>query len=194
MKDTTKAHIVDVDKISDFTVGQTSTLIECLIKDAPRLGDLSVRSLACMSLGNEDPVGVYVFGDDSGKILYVGKTHGRSFHERMISHLDSREPVSGSPHLARLVSTQVKNNPEITRQEAVRKILDMRVLWIPIPTDGRDSSEHKEMIALAERRLLWKDSLDPVYNSERVKRNSKIGVAGKKRNLCSDSVFFSLED
>ena len=187
------SHVVNSEKIKDLTVGQAVTLIGGLIKEAPRLGDLSVRKLSCMSLSNEDPVGIYIFGDDSGKILYVGKTHGRSFHERMLSHLDSREPIPGSPHLAQFVSTQVKRDPSITRGKAVDNILNMRILWIPVEKLP-DKDSHKELVSLVERRLLWSKSLNPVFNSERVKRNSIIRLCGRKRQLSLSSKLFSLLD
>ena len=152
-----------------------------------------MRKLSCMSLSNEDPVGIYIFGDDSGKILYVGKTHGRSFHERMLSHLDSREPIPGSPHLAQFVSTQVKRDPSITRGKAVDNILNMRILWLPVEKLP-DKDSHKELVSLVERRLLWSKSLNPVFNSERVKRNSIIRLCGRKRQLSLSSKLFSLLD
>lgn len=188
-----KNHVIDDEKISELTVGQTATLIGGLIKSAPKLGDLSVRELSLMALDSQDPVGIYIFGNDSGKILYVGKTHGRSFHERMISHLDSREPIEGSPHLAAFVSTQVKRDSNLTRIQAVENILDMRMLWIPIKK-CEDVSIHRELIALVERRLLWSQCLNPEFNSPRVKKNSVISLRGKKRILRLESKLFMLED
>jgi len=186
-------HVIDGEKISKLTVGQTASVVCELIKSAPTLGELSVRELSCMSLGIHDPIGIYIFGNDIGKILYVGKTHGRSFHERMISHLDSRDPVEGSPHLAALVSTQVKRDPNLTRIKAVENILNMRMLWIPIEK-CEDSSIRKELIALVERRLQWSQCLDPAFNSERVKKNAEISLRGKKRTLTLSSNLFSLTD
>jgi len=184
-------HVLKTSSLSHLTVGQTATLIGGLIKSAPRLGDLSVRELSCMSLNCEDPVGIYVFGDDSGKILYVGKTHGRSFHERMLSHLDSRDPIAGSPNLASLVSTQVKRDQSLTRSQAVENILNMRMIWIPISVKT-NIKIHKELVALVERRLLWSKCLNPLYNSERVKKNSLIRLCGRKRELKLESNIFSL--
>ena len=186
-------HILDTNIVSGLTVGQAVTLIGGLIKSAPRLGDLTVRELTCMSLEEEDPVGIYIFGDENGKILYVGKTHGRSFHERMLSHLDSREPIPGSPHLAQFVSSQVKKDSNLTRSGAVDNILNMRMLWIPVPRQS-DLDSYKELVSLVERRLLWSKSLNPVFNSERVKKNTVINLKGKRRKLSLESTLFSLED
>ena len=188
-----RSHIIDKHSLDMLTVGQAVTLIGGLIKEAPKLGDLSVRQLACMSIDSETPVGIYIFGNDAGKILYVGKTHGRSFHERMLSHLDSREPIPGSPHLAQFVSTQVKRDSSLTREKAVDNILNMRMLWVPIErTAGKDA--HKELVALVERRLLWSQSLNPVFNSERVKKNSIITLRGKRRKLSLEARLLSLLD
>ncbi len=186
-------HILDIETVSSLTVGQAVTLIAGIIKKAPRLGDLTVRELTCMSLEEEDPVGIYIFGDESGKILYVGKTHGRSFHERMLSHLDSREPIPGSPHLAQFVSSQVKKDSRLSRSDAVDNILNMRMLWVPVPKKG-DQETYKELVSLVERRLLWSKSLNPVFNSERVKKNSVISLKGKRRELSLESNLFSLDD
>jgi len=187
------SHILKSNKASELTVGQSVTLIGGLIKNAPRLGDLSVRELTCMSLEGEDPVGIYIFGDEKGRILYVGKTHGRSFHERMLSHLDAREPIPGSPHLAQFVSSQVKKDSTLTRSNAVDNILNMRMLWVPVPK-LENLESYKELVSLVERRLLWSKSLNPVFNSERVKKNSIINLRGKRRELSLESSLFSLDD
>ena len=190
---TNTGHVLDTKTISDLTVGQAATLIGGFIKTAPRLGELSVRDLVCMSLDSRDPVGIYIFGDEAGRILYVGKTHGRSFHERMLSHLDSREPIPGSPHLAQFVSSQVKRDPDLSRSSAVSNILNMRMLWLPVEeTEEKDT--HKELVALVERRLLWVECLNPQFNSERVKKNSIITLRGKKRKLSLSTKLFSLID
>ena len=152
-------------------------------KESPKLGDLTVRDLCCLAKKPWAPVGIYIFGDESGNILYLGKTHGRSLHERMVSHLDSREPIVGSPHLAQFVSSQVKVNPDITRSEAVENILNMRMLWLPIPKGKTETSEYKKKVALTERKLLWRKSLNPRFNSPRVKTNSSITIAGERYEL-----------
>ena len=78
---------------------------------APRVGDMSVRQLCSPALDETCPVGLYIFTDENAaEVLYVGKTHGRSFHERLISHIDHRDPIPGSPHMAALVSYLVKTN------------------------------------------------------------------------------------
>lgn len=176
-------HIIDIEKISGLNLGQITTAVAGEIKTAPRLGDLTVRELVCMSTSGDDPVGIYIFGDENGKIFYLGKTHGRSLHERMISHLDSREPLAGSPHLASFVSTQVKKNPKITRSMAVENILNMRMLWLPVPKGEISHTEYKKKVALTERKLLWRKSLDPIFNSDRVKTNDLITVAGERYEL-----------
>ena len=138
--------------------------------DAPALGDMSVSDLCCLTTVKDTPVGIYVFSSE-GKILYVGKTHGRSLHERMISHIDHREPVIGSPHLAQFVSSLVKRGDSITRDEAVCYILNMQTMWLPVPDLDNDPVIHRKKIAIIERRLLWSECLDPEFNSLRVKKN-----------------------
>ena len=151
----------------------------------PKLGDLTVRDLCCLAKDPWLPIGLYVFTDGS-EILYTGKTHGRSFHERMISHLDHRKPVEGSPHLAQLVQSVVKKGDAVSADEAVQKVLDMRIAWLPVPDLGIGSDNHKKLIAMIERRLLWKDCLDPRYNSPRVKKNDVFTLKGERYQLTPD--------
>lgn len=185
-------HILDSSQLIEKSLDDVCDLIRERIQKSYRLGDISVRSLSCLSISGDEPVGIYILADDAGSINYVGKTHGRSFHERMVSHLDSREPKPGSPHLAQLVSTMVKKNSSLSRTNAVEKILNMRVLWLPIPSGKMRPSRHKELIALVERRLLWKHALNPHYNSCRVKENDVITIRGKRRVLSERSGIFDL--
>lgn len=151
-------------------------------RKSPRLGDLKVFDLCCLACEQSSPVGLYAFTRDTD-VLYVGKTHGRSLQERMISHIDNRKPAEGSPHLAQLVSTLVKSNGCSNESEAVFHILNMKVTWLPVPS-GKESLEIlKKSIALIERRLLWKQCLDPIYNSPRVKRNNSFTIKGKRYHL-----------
>jgi len=147
-------------------------------KDSPRLGEISVRDLCCLARADQSPVGIYVFskGDE---ILYAGKTHGRSFHERMVSHLDHRDPVAGSPHLAQFAQSMVKRGEAESAEDAVSQIMDMKITWLPISNKGLTKEQHKRNIALVERRLLWKLCLDPKYNSPRVKRNNTFRLKGE---------------
>lgn len=176
-------HIVEFEDISQLSLRKATDYLKKRILKAPTLGSLSVEQLCSLSLDMKDPVGIYVFGNSKGEIYYVGKTHGRSFHERMLSHLDSREPVEGSPHLAQFVSSQVKRDESLSRSEAVKNILNMKMLWITIPRKDLEKDKHKEIIALVERKLLWKSSLDPKFNSPRVKNNSDITLMGVRRKL-----------
>ena len=145
------------------------------------LGDMSVRDLCCLAKNDWIPVGLYVFtkGD---RIIYAGKTHGRSFQERMLSHLDHRMPIPGSPHLAQLVQS-ISKKDNITAEEAVQKVMNMKIVWLPVPDLGRGKEYHKRLIATVERRLLWHKCLDPLYNSPRVKRNDHYSLKGERYQL-----------
>mgnify|MGYP001230132003 CR=1 FL=1 len=154
---------------------------------SPRLGELTVNDLCCLAAEERrsSPVGIYVFSRES-EILYVGKTHGRSLHERAISHIDHRKPKKNSPHLAQFVTKLVKTGSASNESEAVTHILNMNMTWLPIPNPGLSGRDHKTLIAHIERRLLWKECLDPKFNSERVKKNSTFNLAGSKYTLESE--------
>lgn len=155
---------------------------------APRVGDMSVRQLCSPAIDETCPVGLYVFTDESvNEILYVGKTHGRSLHERLISHIDHRDPVPGSPHMARLVSYLVESEKCSTRAAAVDEIMKMRAVWLPIPRQGLSGENHKRLIAIIERRLLWDQCLNPKYNSPRVKVKATFSVKGDRYFLKDDT-------
>ena len=174
-------------KFRDWCSLSASELKNAVLERAsvsPRVGDMSVRQLCSPALDETCPVGLYVFTDEAAKtILYVGKTHGRSLHERLISHIDHRDPTPGSPHMARLVSYLVKTKDAKTRAEAVDKIMNMRVIWLPIPRDNLSGESHKRLIAIIERRLLWSECLDPQFNSPRVKNANTFSVKGARYNL-----------
>ena len=149
---------------------------------------MSVRQLCSPALDETCPVGLYVFTDEAAStILYVGKTHGRSLHERLISHIDNREPTPGSPHMARLVSYLVESKGVKTRAAAVDEIMNMRVVWLPIPGNNLSHDNHKKLIAIIERRLLWSQCLNPQFNSSRVKDPTTFSVKGAKYTLERDS-------
>ena len=166
----------------DITIGDMREAFIERSRRSPRLGDLKVSDLCCLACGQSSPVGLYAFTSDTD-FLYVGKTHGRSLQERMISHIDNRKPVEGSPHLARLVSTLVKSNGCSDESEAVFHILNMNVTWLPVTVYEESNDIMKKSIALIERRLLWKQCLNPIYNSPRMKRNDFFTVKGKKYHL-----------
>lgn len=170
----------------DIEIGKMRDAFIKRSRKSPRLGDIKVVDLCCLACNNASPVGIYVFTRDTD-ILYVGKTHGRSLQERMISHIDNRKPVEGSPHLARLVSTLVKSDGCTNESEAVFHILNMRVTWLPVPSERMSSDLLKKSIAVIERRLLWKECLDPIYNSDRVKRNNSFTVKGRRYHLSETS-------
>ena len=184
-------HIWNSENWEAKSLGELRDLIKERIIDSPKLGELTVSDLCCMARDEENPVGIYIFADESG-IAYTGKTHGRSFHERMVSHIDHREPKPGSPHMAQLVQSIVKKGHAGTRQEAVNKILNMKVLWLPVSNDSLSYSESKKMIAIVERRLLWEQCLNPRFNSPRVKKNNSFSIAGQRYNLTHDTTLGSI--
>ena len=154
---------------------------------SPRLGDLSVRELCCLARSPWSPVGIYIFTQNDS-VLYAGKTHGRSFHERMLSHLDHRDPIAGSPHLAQLVQSLIKRGGALNADDAVERVLDMTITWLPILKGDMEKKEHQHLIAHTERRLLWEKCLNPDYNSPRVKRNDSFTLKGKRYHLSPDNI------
>jgi hypothetical protein len=173
------SHIWSYEDWKDIKIGDMKSVFMPRARRSPRLTDMTVGNLCSLACDKTSPVGIYVFSRESD-IVYVGKTHGRSLHERTISHIDNRAPVEGSPHLARLVTTLVNKGQASDETEAVYHILNMKVTWMPIPTAGLGVEEVKKSIAGIERRLLWKECLNPGLNSERVKRNSYFTLKGVK--------------
>lgn len=170
----------------DIQIGEIKSAFIERSRHSPCLGNISVSELCCLAYKGCSPVGIYVFSKED-KILYVGKTHGRSLHERIISHIDNRKPVAGSPHLAKFVETLVKKEGVSSEDEAILHILNMKVTWLPIPMISEDISSLKKSIAIIERRLLWKKCLDPFYNSPRVKKNDTFTVKGQRYYLSEDT-------
>ena len=178
-------HVWNHSEWKDIQLGEAKHAMLLRSKASPKLGDLSVRDLCCLARSPWLPVGIYVFtlGDD---ILYTGKTHGRSFHERMLSHIDHRDPIAGSPHLAQLVQSMVKKGEAHDASEAVERLLDMHITWMPVPRDAMEDRTHKSLIAVVERRLLWHKCFDPKFNSPRVKRNDSFNMKGTRYHLRED--------
>ena len=152
-------------------------------QDLKSMGEMTVSEMCCLAKRPWSPVGLYIFLEPGGPdVNYVGKTHGRSFQERMLSHLDHRTPIPGSPHLAQFVQSLVKRE-HITAAEAVCRLLSMKMVWMPIPISGEGSAFHKTLIAAIERRLLWHGCLDPKFNSQRVKHNDYFTLKGSRYQL-----------
>ena len=162
-------------------------------QSSPKLGDISVRDLCCLTSDPWNPIGIYVF-TDLNSVKYVGKTHGRSFHERMVSHLDHRKPVEGSPHMAQLVQSMIKKGYAKDGQDGVDRVLNMRVTWLPVPSYNLQKKIHQRLIAIIERRLLWEKCLNPEFNSPRVKRNDFFRSAGEKYFLDKSHIISSVPE
>lgn len=159
----------------------------CLKQHLKPMGEMTVSEMCCLAKSPWIPIGIYIFMDPvDGCINYVGKTHGRSFQERMLSHLDHRTPIPGSPHLAQFVQSLVKREG-ITADEAVCRLMEMKVIWMPIPDLGMGREFHKALIATVERRLLWHGCLDPDYNSFRVKHNDYFTLKGRRYDLSPET-------
>tara|TARA_Y100001963_G_scaffold148798_1_gene227256 strand:+ start:1878 stop:2456 length:579 start_codon:yes stop_codon:yes gene_type:complete len=177
-------HIWDYDSWKNISLDRVRQALLNRSLSSPKLGDITVRELCCLAKEPWNPVGIYVFSY-SDDILYAGKTHGRSFQERMLSHIDHREPVAGSPHLAQLIQSMIKRGAASCADEAVEKVLDMKITWLPVPQLCLNKSAHKHQIAMTERRLLWHKCLNPRYNSPRVKKNDSFMLAGSRYQLTS---------
>ena len=159
-------------------------------QSSPKLGELTVKELCCLAKSPCVPVGIYIF-TEGDEVLYTGKTHGRSFQERMVSHLDHREPIPGSPHLAQFAQSLVKKKRVKTSDEAVERILEMNITWLPIGKRQLKKKAHQLLIAHTERRLLWQGCLDPSYNSPRVKRNDSFTLKGVRYYLAPENLLGS---
>ena len=182
-------HVWKWDKWSNLKISEVyDELMEWQLgQNIKTLGDMTISEMCCLAVEGESPIGLYIFIEND-EIRYVGKTHGRSFQERMLSHMDNRTPIPGSPHLAQFVQSLVKKL-ELSSEEAVKKLLGMKIIWMPIPDLGMGSDLQKALIAAVERRLLWHRCLDPSYNSPRVKRNDYFTMKGSKYILNeSDSI------
>lgn len=179
-------HVWTLSEWGHLSLGKVKKELLLRAKHSPKLGDLTVRELCCLAKSPWSPVGIYVFTQDDN-ILYTGKTHGRSFHERMLSHLDHRDPIAGSPHLAQFVQSLIKRGAASNADEAVNKVLDMNITWLPILPGSLEKKEHQHLIAYTERQLLWEKCLNPTFNSPRVKRNSTFTLKGERYYLSTES-------
>ena len=108
-----------------------------------------------LSAGSDDePIGIYLFCDESGKCRYVGNNGSRCFVERIAAHLDFRERAFMS-HLIKVLRTKKNSagNVEIAAQIGCLNLL--LVSGIP-----------KEKIGKVERIL--KRLLEPDLNNLRI--------------------------
>jgi len=184
----TQGHIWEFEDWKDIPLSEIREKFILRSMWSPRFCDLTVSDLCSLSMWKRtSPVGIYVFSKESS-IVYVGKTHGRSLHERAISHIDNREPKEGSPHLAQFVSSLVKRKECSSREEAVCHILHMKMTWLPVPNLGKTHEDHKRSIAIIERRLLWRGALNPAMNSDRVKKNNWFTVKGQKHLISENTL------
>tara|TARA_B100000214_G_C23932794_1_gene611640 strand:- start:238 stop:804 length:567 start_codon:yes stop_codon:yes gene_type:complete len=185
-------HVWNFEEWKDLSVKEVRDSFLHRSTSSPCLGKLTVDELCCLAGSGESPVGIYVFSRE-GKVMYVGKTHGRSLHERMISHIDHRDPVQGSPHLAQFVSSLLKNDAATSREQAVHHILNMQMTWLPIPDVDANREIHKKKIAIIERRLLWQGCLNPRFNSLRVRKNPSFMIKGVRYHLTPELIVGSVE-
>ena len=145
-----------------------AVLEEIQSRRIPALGEMSVAELMGMSLGDDpSPVGIYIW-TDGDKIQYLGKTHGRSLAERIVTHLDSREPQGDGWSMSCCAAALAKSRG-VGRDAAVQEMLRWKTLWLRIPPPAEGF--HQEHIAVVEGRLKWVECLDPllVSNADRVR-------------------------
>lgn len=137
---------------------RTAVLDEIQSRRIPALGDMTVSQLMAMSVGADpSPVGIYVW-TDGDRIMYLGKTHGRSLAERIITHLDSRVPGSEGWSMS-CCAAALAGHSKISRSEAVDRMLGWKTIWLRIPRPAEGF--HQEHIAVVEGRLKWAQCLDP---------------------------------
>jgi hypothetical protein len=145
-----------------------AVLAEIGSRRLPALGDMTVTQLMGMSLGGDpSPVGIYIW-TDGDRIQYLGKTHGRSLAERIVTHLDSREPTGDGWSMS-CCAAALATQRGVGRDAAVQEMLRWKTLWLRIPPPAEGF--HQEHIAVVEGRLKWVECLDPllVSNADRVR-------------------------
>jgi hypothetical protein len=146
-------------------------------RQVPQLGDMSVSDLMGMSLRADPyPVGIYVF-TEGASIRYLGKSHGRSLAERVITHLDSRVPT-GTGWSMSCCAAALSAATGCSRRDAVAQMLGWRMLWLRVPQPShRPVTDH---IAIIENRLKWAGCLDPDLVSAKDRVRGYFTVAGHR--------------
>jgi len=162
----------------------TAVLDEIQSRQLPALGDMTVSQLMAMSVrADPSPVGIYIW-TDGDRIMYLGKTHGRSLAERIITHLDSREPGAEGWSMS-CCAAALSSHSKISRSEAVDRMLGWKTIWlrIPPPTDGF----HQEHIAIVEGRLKWAQCLDPELVSAADRKRTWFSHKGHRETRLVDT-------
>ena len=136
------------------------------------LSELTVAAAAAPTLDGS-PHGVYFFILD-GKVLYVGSTVGRTFHERLAAHL---EPYANG-WLNSCVKAMVAHRPQLYRDHAVAVqalVAQGRILFCPAGfCHGPTRQAQRKLIRQIENQL--RDWLAP------------INKGNKAQNHCADLV------
>ena len=104
----------------------------------------------------------------------------------ILLHIDHRDPVIGSPHLAQFVTKLIKAETVQTREEAVDFILGLKVLWMTFEPFNREEVKH--IIAKVERKLMWNKCLDPKFISERFRGCESFSLKGVRFNLSLEEI------
>jgi len=76
---------------SDITNSRLNELRKMILANKTKLAEVTIKDLIVSEKNNPIHVGLYIFSDAAGNILYVGKTSSRTFAERIPSHFDTRE-------------------------------------------------------------------------------------------------------
>ena len=149
----------EFNKIKSLRVDQ---LVDQLLKSKKlQLKDVKFSDIL---LNIESLVGVYIFFDSTNKPLYVGKTEGRSFLERLAAHFDLRRQGYMNHFLKALTEKPRGKNSTITDtdiREAYHKLVNFNIVFISL---------HKpETIRALETAL--RQELQPIYNRYKSKKN-----------------------
>ena len=105
----------------------------------------------------ESLVGVYIFYDENNNAMYVGKTEGRSFLERLAAHFDLRHQGYMNHLLKALTGKPRGKNSPIQNEDLIQAyhlLINFGICFI--------SLYDKEKIRKVE--IVLRQELKPVYN------------------------------
>jgi hypothetical protein len=165
---------------------RAALLNEVRIRNLPALGDMTVKQMMAMATaGDEHPIGIYAF-IEGDRVMYAGKTHGRSLGERVITHLESRTSGWSMATAAKSLSAA----RGLTRPQAVDVMMGWQTLWFQVPTpsvvpagaslEDRVAAQ-QEHIAVVENRLKWAGCLDPELVSASDRNRADFALPGGGR-------------
>lgn len=152
--------ILFYDEIKDLTITQLYDQI--LSKEKIKIKNLKLVDLI---YNKESMIGVYIFFDEGGKPVYVGKTGSRAILERLAGHFDMREFGFLNSFLCALAGKRkTRKGPNATSKDlsdVYETAIECKMVFIQMPEGN------KEKIGLIERSL--QKYFQPKCNQNKVK-------------------------